>query len=230
MKNFLAILSICFLLSAKERLAIFDLKPLNISEDLAPIISDKIIYEFQQIDRFDLVERQNLHKITEEQSLQLSGLTDSIIQLGKLLEVQKIVIGSFGRLDQSTFFISLKLLDIETGKVSTNYFTVDASFKNFVLSAPKTCIRRLLKIEKSVDSQITLSESEAPKSHVSVINYIQKDTPKRKIFTPCYNCAGKGKIIKKMGTITSVLACPICNNNTYCGPETSYRTVAGLFE
>jgi hypothetical protein len=153
------------MISAKDRLGIFKLEPLNISDSLASIVSDRIEFEFQQVNRYDLIERQNIDKVLSEQSFQQTGVTDSMVEIGKILNVQYMLIGS-----------------------STGNYVVEATFKNFLLSAPKTCIRQLLHLDK-VKQVSTVSEEKIPTTQIKVINYIQKQQViSRKHFSPCYYC------------------------------------------
>jgi predicted Zn-ribbon and HTH transcriptional regulator len=127
----------------------------------------------------------------------------------------------------------LKLINVESAKVTTNYFTVESSFKDFVLSAPKTCIRRLLKLDKIPIETKTIQEEKAPETHVSIINYIQKEQHKSEhvLFITCVNCSGTGRVYKKMGTVMSgPFSCPVCKGFKYSGPETDYKLVAGKIE
>lgn len=232
MKQLIIILSLVTSLTAMDRISVYKLDPINISDTLTSIISDRIEFELQQLDRFDLVERQNIDKILSEQSFQRSGVTDSMVEIGKILNIKYMLIGSFGKLDHTTWFISLKLLNVETAKISTGYYTVDASFKNFLLSAPKMCIKQLLGLVK-IDQTSTISEEKAPATQINVIKYIQKDQPHpvaHRHFVPCYYCNGAGVIHRKLGTINADQSCPACNGFKYSGPETNYKLVAGKWE
>jgi hypothetical protein len=224
----LIILLFCTTIIGRERLGVFNLQPLNISEDLVRIVSDKITYEFQQLDVYDLVERQEINRVLSEQQFQNTGATDSVIEIGKLLNIQSMVIGSFGQLDKRTWFISLKVVSVETGKVKTGYYTVDGTFRDFVIGAPKSCVRQLLKLDKA--QVVKVQEAYAPASHVNVIQYIQKEQPRKRMFMTCVNCSGAGTIWKKQGNVNSPYRCSVCQGFKYSGPETNYRLVAGKFE
>jgi predicted Zn-ribbon and HTH transcriptional regulator len=223
------ILLMSFLVVGKERLGVFELKPLNISPDLASIVSDKIAFEFQQLEEFELVERQEITQVLKEQKFQASGVTDTMVEIGKIMNIETMVLGSFGQLDKSTWFISLKLVGIETGKVKSNYYTVEGSFKDFVMKAPSICVSELIsgKMKKKV---VQIPEEKASSAHVEVIQYIQKEHPHGKMFIPCAYCGGRGTIFQKLGSITSPHRCPMCQGFKYSGPETNYKLVAGKFE
>ena len=66
-----------------NNLAVVDIKSFGLDSILAPIVSERLIFEIQQLNMFNLVERQNLNQVLKEQKIQLSGITDSIIEIGK---------------------------------------------------------------------------------------------------------------------------------------------------
>jgi hypothetical protein len=59
-----------------------------------------------------------MDKVLAEQAFQQTGCTseECAVKLGKLLNVQRMVVGSFGRL-MDKFFVSLRVVDVESGKV-----------------------------------------------------------------------------------------------------------------
>jgi hypothetical protein len=66
-----------------------------------------------------VVERQRIQKILEEQKFQMSGLTDAdqAAEIGRLLNVQKIMIGSVTRLG-GTYIINTRIVEVQSGLVS----------------------------------------------------------------------------------------------------------------
>lgn len=67
---------------------------------------------------FNVVEREKIQKVFEEQNFQLSGIVDDnqIIEYGKLLAAQQLLMGSVGRLF-GKIVISLKLVSAESGQI-----------------------------------------------------------------------------------------------------------------
>lgn len=68
--------------------------------------------------RYTVVERSQMDKIFDEFNIQNTGCTDvsCAIELGKLLNVERIIIGSVG-LVGTTYTINVSIVDIETAKV-----------------------------------------------------------------------------------------------------------------
>ena len=113
----------------KKNLAIADFE--NISETakkekLGESVSELLSSRFSQTTIFNLVERKNLDKILKEQELQLTGATDqnSAVNIGNLLNADALVYGSITELGDM-FNITVKLVDVETGKVISETVSVE---------------------------------------------------------------------------------------------------------
>lgn len=67
---------------------------------------------------FKIVDKKNMDMILSEQTFQQTGITASekIIQMGKILNVQMMITGSFGKM-LSRYMITVTLLKVETGEV-----------------------------------------------------------------------------------------------------------------
>lgn len=102
----------------KEHIAIFDFEYYGITKDNAIIISELFRSEVVNINYFVAVERDKLNKVFEEQALQQSGCTSNecIINVGKLIGVDKVVLGRITGTGDNVF-ISVRKLDIESGKI-----------------------------------------------------------------------------------------------------------------
>ena len=109
-------------LAAEERnsIALIDLAPQGISAVEAAAITDRIAHELFQTGKFTVLERSKIEAMFEEMGLSQSGCTDNecIIELGKMLSAQQIVIGSVSKVGQ-TYSISLRMVSVETGKLMT---------------------------------------------------------------------------------------------------------------
>ena len=108
-------------LPVEERisLAVAGFTGLNISDDESHILSDRLRVEFGNTGRYKVIERQKMNDILQEQGFQQSGLCDTeacVVEMGKLIGVQEIVVGSIGKLGH-TYTISARIIDIETGHV-----------------------------------------------------------------------------------------------------------------
>jgi len=87
-------------------------------------MTDMLISDVSKSYQLQVVERENLEKIIKEQKLSVSGLTDEskVIELGKLLNANKMVSGSFIVLGKNVRF-DTKITDIETGQILKSFET-----------------------------------------------------------------------------------------------------------
>ncbi len=101
---------------AKTKIAVLNFEAKNINQESADAVSDILSTELFNTNRFQVVERQAILQMLEEQKLQMAGVTDmdQAVQIGKILNVEKIMIGSVSKLGQ-TYIINTRLVDVETG-------------------------------------------------------------------------------------------------------------------
>jgi TolB-like protein len=106
--------------AAREKItvAVLDFEPKNVERESAEAITDLLRTELFNTGRFMVVERQKIQKILEEQKFQMSGLTDTdqAAQIGRLLNVKKIMIGTVNRLG-GTHIINTRIVDVQSGLV-----------------------------------------------------------------------------------------------------------------
>ena len=106
----------------KKRLAVLDLTMAeNIDQALAIPLSDQLRAELFESGRFVIVDRKNMQDILKEQNFHYSERCDSmdcLVQIGKILGVQKMVSGSLGKIGES-YLISLQMADIETSEINS---------------------------------------------------------------------------------------------------------------
>lgn len=100
----------------KTRIAVLSFEAKNVADATAEAVADILSTELFNTNRFDVIERQAINRILEEQQLQMTGVTDmsQAAEIGKVLNVEKIMIGSVSRLGQ-TYIINTRLVDVETG-------------------------------------------------------------------------------------------------------------------
>lgn len=102
--------------------------PYHIKHFRAPAseIQEKLIARISAIEGIQVIEREQLDKLFEEQKLQITGAIDpnTAVQMGKTLGVQAILMGSvnqYGRcwwtMAYATTLVTFRLVDVETGKI-----------------------------------------------------------------------------------------------------------------
>jgi TolB-like protein len=100
----------------KTTIAVLTLEAKNVSQETADAVADILCTELFNSQRFNVIERQAITRILEEQKLQMIGVTDmsKAVEIGKILNVEKIMIGSVSRLGDS-YIINTRLVDVKTG-------------------------------------------------------------------------------------------------------------------
>jgi TolB-like protein len=99
-------------------LAVLDMTPQGVSASDASVITDMIRGELVKTGAVNVIEKQNMDKILAEQAFQQTGCTseECAIKMGKLLNVQRIMVGSFGKL-LDKYLVNVRVVNVETGKV-----------------------------------------------------------------------------------------------------------------
>lgn len=95
-------------------LAVLDLAGQNVAAGDAAVVSDMLRAALAGTAAFNVIEKQNMTQVLAGQA----GCTseDCAVRLGKLLNVQRMVVGSFGRL-MDQLYVSVRVVDVETGKI-----------------------------------------------------------------------------------------------------------------
>ncbi len=119
-KNILLFFSVFLytVVSGQENLAIIDFTGKGISAVEASALTDRLQNELLQLVKYKLVERELIEDILFEQGLQQSGCTtnECIIEIGKLLGVDKIIGGSISKVG-NIYSIYAKIISVETGEI-----------------------------------------------------------------------------------------------------------------
>jgi len=105
--------------AAKLNFAVSDLRAENVSAGDAAVIADLLRSELVKTGAFNVIEKQNMDKLLAEHAFQQTGCTseECAIKLGKLLNVQRMAVGSFGKLLDS-YMVNIRVVNVETGEVS----------------------------------------------------------------------------------------------------------------
>ncbi|MFA5779914.1 MAG: CsgG/HfaB family protein [Elusimicrobiota bacterium] len=118
-------------------IALLELSPKNISKSDASILTDKLRVELYYTGNFQLLEREKMDNILKEQSFQKTGCTDTeyAVQIGKLVGVEQMIIGEIG-LIENVYLLTLRRIDVETGKVvSSVYEETEGTLKDVLQNA-----------------------------------------------------------------------------------------------
>jgi TolB-like protein len=136
LRLFIPLMIVVPLLSA-DRIAILPFTPEGIDSTQAKTFTDRIRTALVGYSQFDVMEREKLQAIIEEQEMSLTGLCDEecIIEVGQIANVQYMVSGNIRNLGQA-IYLGARIIDVETSKVmSEQDLTVPSNDLNALLDA-----------------------------------------------------------------------------------------------
>ena len=115
------IISTLFALSciyAQDRIAIVEFSPSGIDNITAKNITNRFSYELSKTKKFEIVEREMMDKILDEQKFQSSGcvVDECAVEIGQILGVQLIVAGNISKIE-NFYSLNVRFIDVETGKI-----------------------------------------------------------------------------------------------------------------
>jgi len=124
-------------------MAVADLDAQGVTAASAAVVTDWLRGELVQTGAFDVLERKNMTKILAEQAIQQTGCTDQdcAVRLGRLLNVQRMLVGSLGKFEDS-YVVNVRVVDIETGRAVASDTSKGASIDD-VEAAVKVLARRI---------------------------------------------------------------------------------------
>jgi len=118
--RFFLVLLICGWAKASPvHVAVNDLTPRGVATTEAEILGDRLRMELLGTGAFRVMERGQMDQILKEQSFQSSGGCDQsecAIEIGKLLAVDRMIVGSVGKIGE-LFTIQARILDVQTGEI-----------------------------------------------------------------------------------------------------------------
>lgn len=106
----------------KPHIAILNLEGREISENEAATLSDHLRGHLVNLGAFIVLERGKMENILREQGFQQSGctLTECAVRVGRILNVQKMVAGSIGKLEK-TYVINISMIDVQSGRIEKSF-------------------------------------------------------------------------------------------------------------
>lgn len=98
-------------------IAVSELAADAVSPSDASVIANLLRGELVKTGAFNVVEKKNMDRILAEQAFQQTGCTaqECAVKLGKLLNVQRMIVGSCGKL-MDRYFINVRVVNVETGE------------------------------------------------------------------------------------------------------------------
>ena len=108
-----------------ETIAVFDFIGNDINNNTARTLSDRLRIELVKYNFINVLERNRIDAILEEQAIQMSGCVDEcLVEVGKLLGATSIITGSIGKVGDY-YTINARKINATTGKLE-NAFGYDS--------------------------------------------------------------------------------------------------------
>lgn len=127
----------------KPTVAVLDFDSIGSEEHLGKAVSEIMRTELISTGQFRVLERSQLDKALTEQKLQQSGIIDnkSVVELGKLLGANFIIIGSVVKMG-SAYTINSRMIDMKTGEATLGR-NVTGNDLNFLANLSHTLLESL---------------------------------------------------------------------------------------
>ena len=102
----------------RVNIAVLDLDPTGVSAEDSRFLSDRLRTELFETGSFQVIEREKMEEILNEQGFQNTGCTsvECAVEIGQLLNVNRIVAGALGKIED-IYSISLRMIDVQTGAI-----------------------------------------------------------------------------------------------------------------
>ncbi len=105
---------------SRMNIAVIDLNTQDLSKDESLALTARVRSELFSTYKFNVLEREDMGTLLNEQSLQQTGVTsdENLAEMGKFLNVKYIVGGNVSKIGQY-YSVSLRMMDVETGKIKS---------------------------------------------------------------------------------------------------------------
>jgi TolB-like protein len=102
-------------------IAVMDFGGLNVTKEDAASLTDRFRFELMKTKKFDVMERNEMNLILQEQEFQKTDCVDQscAVEAGKLIAVKKMIAGTVSKVG-GIYSVNAKLLDVQTGRVDQN--------------------------------------------------------------------------------------------------------------
>lgn len=102
----------------KKNIAVAGFEGIDISNNELLILADRLTSEIVKLDKFNVLERNQIEAILKEQEFVQTGCVSSecAIEVGQLLGVDEMLIGKIGKLG-NVYIATVKLVDVAKGKI-----------------------------------------------------------------------------------------------------------------
>ncbi|MCX7021015.1 MAG: hypothetical protein NTW26_01845 [bacterium] len=130
------------LAAPKLKIAFMGLEPSGVSASEASGVSDSFLNALINTYRFEVVERDRLEALMEEQGLAISGCTttECFVQVGQLAGAQKVIVGKVAQVGGS-YIVSVRVVDVYLGRVEQSLAQESRSLENLLTVANSLAVQ-----------------------------------------------------------------------------------------
>jgi hypothetical protein len=155
---FVLILTVGALAAEKITVAFIGMEASGVSEASASGIADTLLDALINTKRFEIVERERLTTLMEEQGLALSGCTttECFVQVGQLAGASKVVVGKVSKVGE-TYTANVRVVDVFVGKVELSE-SAESNSLDGLLSVTREMAGRLAASIPVVGTVVSVSE------------------------------------------------------------------------
>jgi PBP1b-binding outer membrane lipoprotein LpoB len=107
---------------ASGSVAVMRFESAGVDSSISMVVTDIFTNQIQANGKYRVMERSQMNKILNEQGFQNSGIcnsTECAVEIGRLLSIDKMFIGSIGKLGES-WVINIRMINIRTGEILSN--------------------------------------------------------------------------------------------------------------
>ena len=125
--------------SSIPTIAVLNLENQDLSRGEAAVMTEILRDELLKTQAYKIVEKQRLNEVMAEIGFQQMGFTsEGVLRLGKILNVDKIFLGTLGEI-QKVRFLTVRIVDVETGQVIAS-----ATEKGFTVQHAELAVTRVV--------------------------------------------------------------------------------------
>ena len=133
--------------------AVFDFENNGLNDAQVRQVRSRLESELEKAGGLAIVERKQINEVLKEQKLQISGLVDDsdLVDIGSMAGATHILSGSVGKMDDTYYTISAKLVNTASGKVEqTASYDAEKGISDLMKNGLKSLARDLVKIEMEI--------------------------------------------------------------------------------
>ncbi len=152
------------LFAQRHTIAVLQLSANGITDMESDVLTERLRSHLVNFKEYQVLDRDNMNSILEEQGFQLSGCTSSkcMVEVGQLLGVEFMLSGSVGKFGK-IYTIDLREIDISSGEIAkTSSYDFKGEMENLLTEGIQTSLIRLLGTDEEKENlkKTTVTEQE----------------------------------------------------------------------